>query len=285
MSFWSYQLGASWRNLGTLKAAAKTRLYVAQTRGMLTRHRSACASPMTGVDVPDDEKLTVIVLNHKRPENVAMIARYALRSGFVGRLVISNNSQNYRIERYVRQADARLTLLNQERASGVGIRFELARQFPARYYVCIDDDIFLHPVQLQWVYSNLRQATERPHGIFGAELTVGEETDKQWPFAHRRNKTGPVHILNGLFAFTHEHMDEFFRLCKLLGIEDPSNLMNGEDIILSFSGDKRPLIHNVGSIWECASASAPGIALHKSRPRFYEERLRIFSELEKAKPL
>jgi hypothetical protein len=61
--------------------------------------------------------------------------------------------------------------------------------------------------------------------------------------------------------------------------------MNGEDIVLSFSGSKIPLIHNVGAIWECASASSPGIALHQSRPHFYEERWRIFSALERLKPL
>lgn len=240
---------------------------------------------MVGQTVAEQEKLAVVLMNHKRPENVSVIARYILRSGFVGRLVISNNSQNYPIARYVRLTDSRLVLLDQEVPSGVGIRFELARTHPARYYVAIDDDIFLHPVQLQWVYWSLRRWSERPHGIFGALLSPAEAVHREWPFVHRRNRTMEVDILNGLFAFTRTQLDEYFRLCRMLGIEDPKSLMNGEDIILSFSGEKRPLIHNVGAIWECASASSPGVALHMSRPRFYEERWRIFSELTRAKRL
>ncbi len=240
---------------------------------------------MVGTDIPESEKLTVIVLNHKRPENVGQLAQYILRAGFVGKLIISNNSQEYPIETYIKIKDPRLVLLNQETPSGVGISFELARGHHARYYLRVDDDIFLHPTQLQWIYWRLRQSADRPHGIFGAAFTPDKNPEQEWPFVHRRNANTTVEILNGLFAFTREHLEEYFRLCALLNITDQKSLMNGEDIVLSFSGNKKPLIHNIGAIWECASASTPGVALHMSRPRFYEERWRIFSELEKIKPL
>ena len=240
---------------------------------------------MVGSGATESEKLTVILLNHKRPENIEPIARYTLRGGFVSRLIVSNNSQEYRIEDYVSREDSRLVLLNQERPSGVGIKLELAQRYPARYYICIDDDIFLHPAQLQWIYCSLRNETDRPHGIFGAELTGEHEEGNAWPFVHRRNRTVTVDILNGLFAFTRAHLDEYFRLCGALGINDQQSLMNGEDIILSFSGTKKPMIHNIGPIWECASASSPGVALYVSRPAFYEERWRIFAELQRLKPL
>ena len=130
----------------------------------------------------------------------------------------------------------------------------------------------------------MRRATDRPHGIFGAARSA-EKSATEWPFVHRRHQTGPIDILNGLFAFTKQHVEEYFRLCAALGIEDPRSLMNCDDIVLSFSGSKKPLIHNVGPIWECASALSPGVALHLSRPGFYEERWRMFSELERIKPL
>ena len=232
--------------------------------------------------MPLSEKLTVVLMNHKRPENVAMIVRYTLRAGFVGKLIVSNNSQDYPIEDYVRQKDERLVLLNQEQPSGVGIRFDLARRYAGRYCVCIDDDIFLHPAQLQWIYLGLRTMPERPQGIFGAVYTPSS-ADSRWPFLHSRGRTGEVDILNGLFAFTQTHLNEYFGLCAMLGIDDPKSLMNGEDIILSFTGRGRPLIHNVGPIWECASSSMPGVALHMSRPGFYEERWRLYSELRAAR--
>jgi len=284
-SFWAFQLLTSWKNLAGLAAVARVRNFVQSIRHMRDRHRSACACPLVGAGVEESSKLTVILMNHKRPENVAMIARHVLRSGFVGRLVISNNSQDYRIERYVLFRDERLVLLDQERPSGVGIRFELAKRYPARYYLCIDDDIFLHPAQLQWIYARLCASGEQPHGIFGAAFSPDESQSKEWPFVHRRGASVPVDILNGLFAFTRIQLEEYFRLCDVLGIHDPASLMNGEDIILSFSGERRPLIHNVGPIWECASASTPGVALYVSRPRFYEERWKLFSALRAAKPL
>jgi len=283
--FWAFQLRASWRNLDTLSPPSRTRAFFRTSGDMLWRHQSATATPIVGVGLPESEKLTVLVLNHKRPDNVARIAQYTLRAGFVRRLIISNNSLDYKMESYVKAKDPRLVLIDQERPSGVGISFELAQQFDSRYYLRVDDDIFLHPVQLQWIYWNLRLATDRPHGIFGAALSGAENRDQGWPFAHRRNIDSTVEILNGLFAFTRGHLSEYLRLCALLGISDQRSFMNGEDIVLSFSGDKKPLIHNVGPIWECASASSPGVALHQSRPRFHDERLRLFTELEKIKLL
>jgi len=283
--FWAYQLKASWRNLSNLSAPSRTRAFFRTSGDMLWRHQSATATPMVGAAISESEKLTVLVLNHKRPDNVARIAQYTLRAGFVRRLIISNNSPDYQMGSYVKVKDPRLVLIDQKQPSGVGISFELAQQFDSRYYLRVDDDIFLHPVQLQWIYWNLRLSADRPHGIFGAALSRDENPDQGWPFVHRRNVDSTVEILNGLFAFTRGHLMEYFRLCTLLGISDQRSLMNGEDIVLSFSGHKKPLIHNVGPIWECASASSPGVALHQSRPRFYDERWRIFSALEKIKPL
>lgn len=284
-SFWSYQLKTSWRNLGNLSLLNRVGSFLRLSRKMLSRHHSATGSPMVGTGIPESEKLTVIVLNHKRPENVGQIAQYVLRAGFVGKLIISNNSQEYPIEKYIKVKDPRLVLLNQAEPSGVGISFELAREHHARYYLRVDDDIFLHPAQLQWIYWNLRQSADRTHGIFGATFSPDKNPDQEWPFVHRRNADTTVEILNGLFAFTREHLEEYFRLCALLGITNQKSLMNGEDIVLSYSGHKKPLIHNIGPIWECASEATPGVALHQSRPRFYEERWKIFSELKKIKPL
>lgn len=284
-SFWSYQLKTTWRNLGNLSLLDRISAFQKFSREILSRHHSATGSPMVGTHIPESEKLTVIVLNHKRPENVGQIAQYVLRAGFVGKLIISNNSQEYPIQKYIKVKDPRLVLLNQTEPSGVGISFELAREHHSRYYLRVDDDIFLHPTQLQWIYWNLRQSADRPHGIFGAAFSSDKNPEQEWPFVHRRNAFTTVEILNGLFAFTREHLEEYFRLCALVGITDQKSLMNGEDIVLSFSGNKKPLIHNIGPIWECASEASPGVALHQSRPRFYEERWKIYSELEKIKPL
>lgn len=284
-SFWSYQLGTAWRNGAGQAASARLRGFVDLARALASRHHSASGSPQVGTMVADEDKLTVIVLNHRRPQNVGKIAQYVLRAGFVGRLIVSNNSQAYPMAAHVKVRDPRLVLIDQPEPSGVGVSLELARNYPARYYLRVDDDIFLHPAQLQWVYWNLRHAPSRPHGIFGASFTTAKDPEREWPFVHTRHVSTTVDILNGLFAFTAEHLDEYFRLCALVGIDDQRKLMNGEDIVLSFAGTQRPLVHHVGPIWECASEASAGVALHQSRPKFYEERWRIYSELARIKPL
>lgn len=283
--FWLHQLKTALKNQKSSSLISQGKMLYKLSREILKRHRSAMTTPIVGYDINPDEKLTVIVLNHKRPENVGIIAQLILKAGFVGKLIISNNSQEYPIERYVKIKDPRLTLINQEEPSGVGIRFVLAKEFSSPYYICIDDDIFLHPAQLQWLYWNLRQYPEHTHGIYGAKIAPEKDPMIEWPFSHQSNETITIDILNGLFCFNRKHLEEYFKLCSLLGITDHKSLMNGEDIVLSFSGTKKPLIHDIGPIWECASAALPGIALHVTRPRFYEERWDIFSKLEKIKPL
>lgn len=284
-SFWAFQLRTAWRNARGLPLPRRALQWLRFSRQLLARHHSATGSPVVGSAVPEQDKLTVIVLNHKRPQNIGHLVRYLLRAGFVGRVIVSNNSQAYAMADYVKVRDPRLVLIDQPEPSGVGISLELARDHPSRYYARIDDDIFLHPAQLQWVYWNLRAHGDRPHGIFGAAFAPERDPAEGWPFMHRRNSTMSIDILNGLFSFTREHLDEYFRLCGLLGITDQRSLMNGEDIVLSFSGDRRPLIHHVGNVWECASEADPGVALHQSRQHFYDERWRIYSALLAMKPL
>jgi hypothetical protein len=284
-SFWSYQLRTAWRNSAPQAATVRARGIVEFARQLASRHHSASGSPLVGAKLAEDDRLTVIVLNHKRPQNVGQIAQYVLRNGFVGRLIVSNNSQSYAMRSFVKVQDPRLVLIDQPEPSGVGISLELARQHPSRYYLRIDDDIFLHPAQLQWVYWGLRTASERPHGIFGATLTSEKDPAREWPFVHTRNASAPVDILNGLFAFTREHLDEYFRLCGLLGIGNQRTLMNGEDIVLSFAGTHKPMVHHIGPVWECASEASPGVALHQSRPRFYEERWKMYEDLKQLKVL
>jgi len=285
LPFWLYQLRAQWRNMKDESLPQKVVAVSRLSHEMRIRHHSATSAPLLGAGMPDEEKLTVILLNHNRPQNIGHIARYILRAGFVDRLVISNNSQAYPMRRYVAIDDPRLVLIDQAQPSGVGISFELAREHRSRYYLRIDDDIFLHPAQLQWLYWRLRQSPDVPHGIFGAAHASDRSPAVEWPFVHRRYCNGPVDILNGLFAFTREHLNEYFSLCGLLGIGDTKQLMNGEDIVMSFAGNGKPLIHNIGRIWECASEASAGVALHRTRPRFYEERWKMFSTLQRMKPL
>ena len=210
LSFWLYQVCTQWRNLNGVSLKSKIAALFELSRDIRIRHHSATSAPTVGLGIADDEKLTVILLNHQRPQNIGQVARYILRAGFVNRLVISNGNQAYPIDRYVGIEDSRLVLIDHDEPTGPGISFELARQYRSRYYLRVDDDIFLDPAQLQWLYWCLRQSPNVPHGIFGAAFSAGKNPAKEWPFDHRRYCNGPVDILNGLFAFTRDHLERIF---------------------------------------------------------------------------
>ena len=286
--FWPYQLREHWRSLGgnnRISLSQKLKVFCTSSLKMLRRDFISQYSPPMGARIADEEKLTVIILNHKRPFNIEKICKYVLRNQFVNRVVVSNNCQDYSIREYVNLKDSRLVLLDQEKPSGVGIRFKLAQTYIAKYYLLFDDDFFLHPAQLQWVYSSLVSSPDRPHGTRGAILKPDLSPNNQWPFGYAKNTMQEVDILLGLFAFTRQHLEEYFRLCRLLGIDDQEQLMNGEDIIISFSGNLKPMIEDVGNIWMCASERKPGVALHLTRDNFVTPRWQIFSALQKIKQL
>src|SRR5215467_6450284 len=121
--FWRSQLERLWSDSAQQPFKERVGGLVHSSREIWRRHASASASPPVGAGTGADDKLTVIVLNHRRPENVGLVVQYSLRASFVGKLIVSNNSQSYPIARYVPFKDSRLLLIDQVKPSGVGIRF------------------------------------------------------------------------------------------------------------------------------------------------------------------
>jgi hypothetical protein len=70
-----------------------------------------------------------------------------------------------------------------------------------------------------------------------------------------------VDVLTGVFAFTCEHLRRAFELVAKIGVSNLSQLRNGEDILLSFSGRTRPHIHALKPALLCASGWLPSVAL------------------------
>src|SRR5687768_3512064 len=64
------------------------------------------------VDVSVPQKLTVILLSYKRPENLQAIARSALRCSFVEKVLLCNNNPLCAMEDWVKSSDKRLVFLN-----------------------------------------------------------------------------------------------------------------------------------------------------------------------------
>ncbi|HEY0092999.1 MAG TPA: hypothetical protein VGB96_01690, partial [Archangium sp.] len=91
-------------------------------------------------------------------------------------------------------------------------------------------------------------------------------------------------VINGVYFFTREHLEELFRLADALKLDVP-NLFNGEDILLSFCGTERPRIHTVEPrTVNCLTEARRGVATF-TQEDFYPRRTELFLALRKLKPL
>jgi hypothetical protein len=229
--------------------------------------------------------MTVILLSFRRVRNIQLIVRGLLRLPFVETIILSNNNPEYRIEDWVQFKDPRLRLINQLKPTPPGIRFELARRESAKYFLTIDDDVFLYSHQLTTVAKALMDDPESPCGIQGenrdCETQNNGESSKGWD-SGISGFDGRVDVINRVYAFTREHLDEMYRLAARLNIEITA-LANGEDLLLSFAGPSKPRLVRVGAILGCLSEDRQGIATWISRPNFFAERCRLYDQLAAAK--
>jgi len=118
-----------------------------------------------------------------------------------------------------------------------------------------------------------------PHEIIGQVYHPGTTSSNGSRFHHVAGRETKVDVLIGAYAFTSQHLKRVFELAAKIGILDLSQVRNGEDILLSFSGTKRPRIHAIRPMLQCASTSLPGVALWKSDEQFWTERISVFEKV------
>ena len=230
------------------------------------------------------QRLTVILLSYRRVGNMEPLVRSLLRADFVDRILLSNNNPEYRIADWVSVRDERLHCMDQPVRRPAGLRFELARHEPGEYFVAIDDDTFASAEQLRLLFSALLSEPTMPHGFQG-ECYEGKGVPSRfmgWRVGLRGRRQ--VDVLNRLYVFTREHVRELFRLASLLKLE-VGDLRNGEDLLLSFSGNTRPWLEDVGPVGECLSAHRKGMATWRTHDHFFRERWELLMRLRALKPL
>ncbi|MCY1022985.1 glycosyltransferase family A protein [Pyxidicoccus sp. MSG2] len=238
------------------------------------------------VSLEGPQKLCVILLAWKRLHNMQPIVRSLLRADFVDRIIVSNNNPEYRIADWVTLRDERLRLVDQPRRRAPGLRFELARDEGASYFMSIDDDVFLYPEQVKRLFAELLARPQAPHGIQG-ERFVGDVTvSRTVPMALRqgwqvaiRDREEQVDVINTVYTFTAAHVEALYQRAHRLGI-DVAEMSNGEDLLLSASGTERPYIHDVGQVAECLSSTQMGVSTWRTRENFFRERTELFKALQ-----
>jgi len=212
-----------------------------------------------------------------------LLVEGALRNRFVTKVIVSNSNPQVTIRDWVTSTDSRLTLIDETVTTQPGHRLVLARETQAEYVLSIDDDIFLSPRQWGKFFEFLLSNEQCPHGIIGQVYRPGTKSSNGSPFHHMVGREMEVDVLIGAYAFTREHLKRVFELAAKVGISDLSQLRNGEDIVLSFSGTTRPRIHRLKPALFCASEGLPGVALWKSDDQFWDERLRLFEKARDAR--
>ena len=66
--------------------------------------------------------------------------------------------------------------------------------------------------------------------------------------------------LTRVYAYTAQHVLRAKRLAEALGYSSLLEVGNGEDILLSFSGESCPVAHPIGSVLQCASSALFDVA-------------------------
>lgn len=222
------------------------------------------------------ERLTILLLNYRRPWNMEALIRSFLCCAFVERVLIWDNGTLPSTERALARGDARVRVYGTGENHGTIARFRMARCSGGRHFLAVDDDVFLFPLQVRALFTHLVNDPSRVHGVVGQEVHGAGEA-----FRGLEEYAGPIDVLSRVYAFTQEHLNEFFHLLECLGIRDEAQfqeLTAGDDIVLSFCGTGKPACHYVGKILSCPTCALPGTAVFRE-PGFLGYRSKLFRQL------
>jgi len=221
--------------------------------------------------------ITLILLSFSRPRNLAAQVDAALACSFISEVILSNNNPEIDLSRYVKRRHARLKIVQQRTPSSCVKRIELAAQLNREFCLCMDDDLYLWPSQLERLASALVNDPDRIHGITGANFDPGRRS--RW--SGFRNEEREVDVVSRVYAFTSAHAQRFFALIEALQAAEPALVQDPnliEDVVLSFSGRERARIHRLGPHIPDVSSMDHRKAIHR-REHFIRRRCRTYQLL------
>lgn len=230
------------------------------------------------VSLPVKGKLVVVVLAYQveRMKNVESLIRSALKCTFVEKVIVSNNNPQLHIRNWVKLTEPRLILLDQSVRRGAGYRWELIRRESADFCLAIDDDILLFPKQIARLTGHLIAQPTVPHGLAG-------ETDS----GYIQQQETAVNFLCQVYAVSRQLVQAYFDRVQAIRFLDPTAAEKveffGDDLVISSAGADLPLIHNIGVVLRCTTASQNGVAI-STLPGFNAERVVIRRSLNATQP-
>ncbi|MFT6583060.1 MAG: hypothetical protein ACJAU6_003510 [Alphaproteobacteria bacterium] len=233
------------------------------------------------LDAPGDQRVTFILLSYARPQNLSRITAAIQKSRFCDRIILCNNNPEIDVLNYIDPSSRALEIIQQTEKWVAIKRFCIAKECASEYFVCIDDDLFLTPVQIDALVNALLADPAVPHGVWGENIYIDTDADGVATIrleSGLHNFSGDVRVINRAYAFTQTHVQQLFHLMAALGVNDPRMLGPADDILLSFSGDRPPKCHDLGPLDNCPTSSEEGIALWKEKG-FFDKRIQKLLQL------
>ncbi len=222
-----------------------------------------------------------LIQNFARPQNMDTLARICLNVPSIRVALISNNNPDWNMGRWLAIPSGRLWIMNQpEQMNSVQRFFIVDAGYGTGSYIFLDDDIFLRPEQIERLCQELHKDPSVPHGIYGQE----------WRGDHFQGgisgREGHIDVISRVYACTRAHVQEFFRLGKMLGHPKDHPIWRQslwDDILLSFCGNDRPRIHDVGPFLDCPTQGRKDTATWR-RDDFHATREAFYKKLRTIKP-
>jgi hypothetical protein len=212
--------------------------------------------------------------------NMRRILDNVLLCEFVGQVIVSNNNPDVDITPHIPQRDHRLKVIQHLQRKGPAYRYDVARAHDSDYYICIDDDVFPSPWQLRRMFASFLRAPSRPHGSHGAvyDERLGRFWQRQSLSLFPRNRSLTVDVILHIYFFTKRQLDRYFELVEAIGLQN-SEVHSSEDVIISFTGDDRPVYVDTGHIASCPTSNDPQVATWQ-RDGFKDFRQELFDKLK-----
>lgn len=217
----------------------------------------------------------IILTNFKRPRNLPRILAYCEQSRHDPQIYLIDNSGDRSAEAIALDRP-RVRYLPQAGNRGPSYRFRLSARLPHECLVCLDDDVYLRPEQIDALFDRVTACPDSLHGVWGQILQPYE--------AGFRLKSGVKYcdsalpIVNRVYGYTRSYVRDAVEYARALGYSDWPAAGPVDDILLSMAGRNAPRCHDLGPLEDCPSSDDPLIAVWKMAG-FVESRTRLVRTL------
>lgn len=221
---------------------------------------------------------TIILTNYKRPQNMPLIIKWCMESKHTKRIILVDNSEhglNIQLPNYT--PPPQVEIVRNGKNNGAWYRFELSMQLDCNNIMCIDDDIFLTPEQIDKLFEKQMSEPNRAHGVWGQTAKIWY--DEVLFTSGLYYQDAEFDVLNRVYCFSSDIAKLGLELLETLGYLGWADIGPIDDIIISQASETKSLCHNLGFLINCPTASSSGIAVWRTNKQFDYARDLIFKDI------